>query len=612
MYSILLHAPLFQKDYRGMAELKNIRIAVSGIYDYALEEIPTLRLPLPGQGAPEWAEKKRVYKVYRPAFVLAAACGKFKMLPLTHHHPSTPVDGRNFRKLAVGYTGENPFVDWIKDTDEVGIRSTVMIYDEEALDAYERGEIQLSPGYVASFEWRRGKAPDGQEYDIVMKEITDVNHLALLPAGRGGEYAVVMDGAGRERSVFELAKLRAETRDSRKIYQIGEISEINKAALRWTVNDDGTLTPEDKPSTGSLKKALWSAPRAQTQQQDSALNYDTEPDGKVLSNSAGGDCSKGPYGSLHDVFISDKERNDDEMKIACPEATGSSIYRSINGVGGQPQRQAGNCKYSLMHNAGSVKDEINREKATGAIAYAADFTSDTVRPENLFDTEIVIHTAPKVKSVFEIAAGINDGAPYGNDNASKDHVNKEDDGLDEKEKALLHDLLKTNAVEFPVVEFSEENYKKYLGTPIDTPIGKVKLGENQFEKLKSKNRQNLIGAIHDTLAKPCFIAEEKGGTTLYVKSFIQNDKQKNIMSVVIKRDGLNISISTHEEREPQILSKIKKAGVLRETASDDGTVHDERVADTTRVVSLNITDTAPKVKSVFEIAAGSVFDRARR
>ena len=204
----LLHVLFFLKDYKGMAELKNIRIAVSGIYDYALEEIPTLRLPLPGQGAPEWAEKKQIYKIYRPAFVLAAACDKFKMLPLTHHHPNTPVDGQNFRRLAVGYTGENPFIDWIKDTDEVGIRSTVMIYDDEALDAYERGEIQLSPGYVASFEWQRGKAPDGQEYDIVMKEITDVNHLALLPAGRGGEYAVVMDGASKEPSVFELARTK--------------------------------------------------------------------------------------------------------------------------------------------------------------------------------------------------------------------------------------------------------------------------------------------------------------------------------------------------------------------------------------------------------------------
>ena len=189
-----------------MAELKNIRIAVSGLYDYAFEELPTLRVPLPGQGAPEWVEKKRIYKVYRPAPVLAAACDKFKMLPLTHHHPKVPVDGQNFRDLAVGYTGENPWVDYLKDKDEVGIRSTVMMYDDEALNAYERGEVQLSPGYIAIFEWQRGTSPDGQEYDIVMREITDVNHLALLPAGRGGVDAVVLDKAPKVPSAFDIAK----------------------------------------------------------------------------------------------------------------------------------------------------------------------------------------------------------------------------------------------------------------------------------------------------------------------------------------------------------------------------------------------------------------------
>lgn len=187
-----------------MAELKNIRIAVSGLYDYALEEIPTLRLSMPGKGAPDWVEEKRIYKVYRPAPVLAAACDKFKMLPLTHHHPRTPVDGQNFRDLAVGYTGENPWVDYLKDKDEVGIRSTVMMYDEEALRAYDNGEIQLSPGYIADFEWKKGTAPNGEEYDIVMKEITDVNHLALLPNGRGGTDAVVLDNAPARKSVFDL------------------------------------------------------------------------------------------------------------------------------------------------------------------------------------------------------------------------------------------------------------------------------------------------------------------------------------------------------------------------------------------------------------------------
>lgn len=194
---------LFRK--KRMAELKNIRIAVSGIYDYALEEIPTLRIPMPGRGAPDWVEEKRLYKVYRPATVLAVACPKFSNLPMTHHHPKAPVDGQNFRDLAIGWTGEHPEVDRIPETNEVGIRSTCMLYDDEALQAYQNGEIQLSPGYIADFEWQKGTSPDGQEYDIIMKEITDVNHLALLPAGRGGEYAVVMDQAPERKNVFQIA-----------------------------------------------------------------------------------------------------------------------------------------------------------------------------------------------------------------------------------------------------------------------------------------------------------------------------------------------------------------------------------------------------------------------
>ena len=188
-----------------MAELKNIRIAVSGIYDYALEEIPTLRIPMPGQGAPDWVEEKRLYKVYRPATVLAVACPKFANLPMTHHHPRIPVDGQNFRDLAIGWTGAHPEVDRIPETNEVGIRSTCMLYDDEALQAYESGEVQLSPGYIAVFEWQKRTSPDGQEYDIIMKEITDVNHLALLPAGRGGDFAVVLDEAPKHKSVFEIA-----------------------------------------------------------------------------------------------------------------------------------------------------------------------------------------------------------------------------------------------------------------------------------------------------------------------------------------------------------------------------------------------------------------------
>lgn len=160
--------------------------------------------------------KKHIYKIYRPASVLAAACDKFSMLPLTHHHPKVPVDSANFRDLIIGYTGENPWIDYLNSKDEVGIRSTVLLYDDEALDAYERGEIQLSPGYIANFEWQQGTDPHGNPYDIIMKEITEVNHLALLPAGRGGEDAVVMDQAPKANTIFDIVR----DRESKSIFEL--------------------------------------------------------------------------------------------------------------------------------------------------------------------------------------------------------------------------------------------------------------------------------------------------------------------------------------------------------------------------------------------------------
>ncbi|MFC2331048.1 MAG: DUF2213 domain-containing protein, partial [Treponema sp.] len=85
-------------------------------------------------------------------------------MPLTHHHPSGLVDSANFRDLVIGYTGENPFIDYIGKKDEVGIRSNVLLYDNEAQDAYSRGEVQLSPGYIARFAWQQGQSPQGESY----------------------------------------------------------------------------------------------------------------------------------------------------------------------------------------------------------------------------------------------------------------------------------------------------------------------------------------------------------------------------------------------------------------------------------------------------------------
>ena len=56
--------------------------------------------------------------------------------------------------------------------------------------------------------------PARRAYDIVMKEISDVNHLALLPAGRGGEDAVVLDKEPERQTIFDIVRATADGKDA--------------------------------------------------------------------------------------------------------------------------------------------------------------------------------------------------------------------------------------------------------------------------------------------------------------------------------------------------------------------------------------------------------------
>ena len=60
-----------------------------------------------------------------------------------------------------------------------------------------------------------------------------------------------------------------------------------------------------------------------------------------------------------------------------------------------------NGKYVTTDNFIVTSFKRNEEKETNdTIAYAATFTPDTNRSENLLSDEMIIHSAPKVKSIF--------------------------------------------------------------------------------------------------------------------------------------------------------------------------------------------------------------------
>jgi hypothetical protein len=127
--------------------------------------------------------------------------------------------------------------------------------------------------------------------------------------------------------------------------------------------------------------------------------------------------------------------------------------------------------------------------------------------------------------------------------------------------------LESMAVPMDVREFSREEYNQLFPEgKLNTPLGEVKLGKGQFDKLAAKGRQELLGAVYQTLTDPIVILSEmrnEKNSRLYIKTFKKspNDKRENIMSVVVDIDGEAVVISSGKRRHEQIEIKIKKAGI---------------------------------------------------
>ncbi|GMO50016.1 MAG: hypothetical protein Ta2B_30760 [Termitinemataceae bacterium] len=139
-------------------------------------------------------------------------------------------------------------------------------------------------------------------------------------------------------------------------------------------------------------------------------------------------------------------------------------------------------------------------------------------------------------------------------------------GVDTKKEAEIAEKLVNMAVPMNEVEFTKENYNKLFPEgKSKTPIGDIKLGSHQFEKLKEKGREYLLGAMAQTLNDPLVILDtrDKDGreAILYLKSFtrVGTEKIKKVISVVVDIEGKLVSISTGERKEKQIENLIKMA-----------------------------------------------------
>jgi hypothetical protein len=114
----------------------------------------------------------------------ADALASFHMMPLTNQHPPEALDAKNTRKYQVGTVGE-------VRADGAFVSAKLLVTDEDAIAAAEKGRRELSCGYSCDLEARGGVTQgiagvqDGLRYDAVQRNIRG-NHVALVNRGRAG------------------------------------------------------------------------------------------------------------------------------------------------------------------------------------------------------------------------------------------------------------------------------------------------------------------------------------------------------------------------------------------------------------------------------------------
>jgi len=185
-----------------MAKLvKNVAMAHSGVYTYMRHEVPSLGLSL--DSMPIAYQTMEHFNVYRPASVLAKAAPLYTRLPVTVEHPDRAIMPSNSKQLMEGFTGDTAQA--VYRDGEVYIDSTLTLVAEDAIAYYDKGYKEVSPGYTTKSKWLpEQKSYKGMPYQIVVTDISDVNHLALTLSARGGPSTRVLDSKGGN-----MAKLKS-------------------------------------------------------------------------------------------------------------------------------------------------------------------------------------------------------------------------------------------------------------------------------------------------------------------------------------------------------------------------------------------------------------------
>lgn len=174
---------------------------------------------------------------------------------------------------------------------------------------------------------------------------------------------------------------------------------------------------------------------------------------------------------------------------------------------------------------------------------------------------------------------------------SQEEVAAENSHLTKKEAADFIAQMELGADVAQEILLTIENWDKEFGEDgiVSTPIGDVKMGENQFAKLMRAGRNGKLGMLKPTLEYPDAIVEEnskaKEGTHterpssfIFIKSFRKSDGTRYyyFTSITVSVDGKEVVVSNQEKSRNRILRLLMEGSVIWRTPKDATTSSAEK------------------------------------
>lgn len=174
---------------------------------------------------------------------------------------------------------------------------------------------------------------------------------------------------------------------------------------------------------------------------------------------------------------------------------------------------------------------------------------------------------------------------------SQEEVAAENSHLTKKEAADFIAQMELGADVAQEIPLTIENWDKEFGEDgiVSTPIGDVKMGENQFAKLMRAGRNGKLGMLKPTLEYPDAIVEEnskaKEGTHterpssfIFIKSFRKSDGARYyyFTSITVSVDGKEVVVSNQEKSRNRILRLLMEGSVIWRTPKDATTSSAEK------------------------------------